>query len=245
MNPQVVSRQQWLGARRALLAREKELTRERDALSAQRRELPRVALDKDYVFTGPGGAPTSLLELFDQQPQLIVYHFMFDPSWEEGCPSCSYLADHIDGMLAHLSARRTALAVVSRAPVAKIEPFRRRMGWTFPWLSSQHSQFNDDFHVTLDETVGSDEYNYADAADLRTAGKVWIERGELPGLSVFLRDGQTVFHTYSTYQRGLDLLIGTYNYLDLTPLGRGHDDQDPYPMAWLRHHDRYPDPAHS
>jgi predicted dithiol-disulfide oxidoreductase (DUF899 family) len=233
--PTVVSMADWLAARKALLAKEKDFTRARDALSAQRRALPMVQLDKGYVFEGPNG-PATLLDLFDGRRQLIVYHFMFEPTWDEGCPSCSYFADNFSGAILHLAARDTAFAVVSRAPIAKLEVFRKRMGWTFPWFSSLETDFNYDFHVTLDEAAGSVEYNYQDASALKQAGKLWMD--ELPGLSVFLRDGDTVYHTYSTYQRGLDLLINTYNYLDLTPFGRQEEPEE-WSMAWVRHHDRY------
>jgi predicted dithiol-disulfide oxidoreductase (DUF899 family) len=164
---------------------------------------------------------------------------MFDPSWNEGCKSCSFLADNLTGAIVHLAARNTAFAVVSKAPLAKLESFKKRMGWTFPWYSSFGNSFNHDFHVTVDETSGGDEYNYQKAAKLKQAGKIWIEKGELPGLSVFLRDGDSILHTYSTYQRGLDLFLNTYNYLDVTPLGR-QEDQEPHVMAWVRHHDKYP-----
>ncbi|WP_233808196.1 DUF899 domain-containing protein [Paraburkholderia sp. HP33-1] len=237
MDYQVVSRTEWLAARKQLLAREKELTRQRDALSAARRDLPMVKLDKAYTFDGPNGRAT-LRDLFGSHRQLIVYHFMFDPEWEAGCPSCSHCADNFAGAIVHLNARDTAFAVVSRAPLEKIEAFRKRMGWTFPWYSSAGSDFNYDFHVTLDEAAGSVEHNFENAATLVKAGKLWAAQGELPGLSVFLRDGANVFHTYSAYQRGLDLLLNTYNYLDLTPLGR-QDDDGPNPQAWIRHHDRY------
>lgn len=238
--PPVVTRQEWLAARRELLTEERALSRHRDAVAARRRLLPMVEIDKGYLFDGPAGA-VGLGELFAGRRQLLVYHFTFDPDWDEGCPSCSYLADHIDGCLPHLAARDTALAVVSRAPLAKIAAFRARMGWSFPWVSSFRSDFNDDFHVTIDEATGNVEYNYQDAATLRRTGKIWVERGELPGLSAFLRDGDRIFHTYSTYQRGLDPLLNTYSYLDLTPLGR-HEDDEPWSMAWVRHHDRYPTP---
>ncbi len=242
-HPRIVSRAEWLVARKKLLAKEKASTRERDALSAERRTLPMVEIDKSYVFDGPRG-PVSLHDLFERRSQLLVYHFMFDPSWDEGCPSCSYLADNFGG-IAHFAARDTAFAVVSRAPLAKLQSFRQRMGWSFPWFSSFGNDFNYDFGVTLDEAEGSVSYNFESAASLREAGKLWIEEGELPGLSVFLRDGERIFHTYSTYQRGLDALINTYNYLDLTPLGR-QEDNEPHAMAWIRHHDKYPaTPAHS
>jgi predicted dithiol-disulfide oxidoreductase (DUF899 family) len=233
--PTVVSRPEWLAARRELLAKEKELTQARDALSAERRALPMVKIDKRYVLQGPDG-PATLLDLFDGHRQLIVYHFMFEPSWDEGCPSCSHLADNFTGAVVHLAARDTAFAVISSAPIARIEAFKKRMGWNFQWFSSFETDFNYDFHVTIDEAAGSTEYNYQPAAALKTAGKIWMD--ELPGLSVFLRDGDTVFHTYSTYQRGLDPLINTYNYLDLTPLGRHEEDLE-WSMAWVRHHDRY------
>lgn len=226
-----VTREEWLQARRALLAKEKAFTRERDALSAARRALPRVKVEKRYVFEGPDGHRT-LSELFEERRQLLIYHFMFDPRWEQGCKSCSYVADHFDGTLAHLAARDTALAVISRAPLAKIQVFQQRLGWKFRWLSSSGSDFNYDYHVSFgDEDVATRlvEYNYAQ----RT-----FPMSEAPGLSVFLRDGDTVFHTYSTYERGLDLLINTYNLLDLTPLGRQEEGLQ-YPMEWVRHHDQY------
>ena len=234
--PKVVSRAEWLAARKQLLAKEKQSTRQRDALNAERRKLPMVKIDQEYVFEGPDGRVT-LRDLFGNHKQLIVYHFMFDPSWEEGCKSCSYFADNFPGTFAHLAARNTAFAVVSLAPLAKLEAFKKRMGWKFPWYSSSGNSFNRDFHVTLGDDA--DEYNYEKAATLKQTGKIWIEKGELPGLSIFLREGDSVFHTYSTYQRGLDQFINTYNYLDMTPLGRQEDD-DPYVMAWVRYHDQYP-----
>ncbi len=233
--PPAASRAEWLAARKALLVKEKEFTRQRDALSAERRGLPMVRIEKEYAFDGPDGRVT-LRGLFGKHPQLIVYHFMFDPSWDEGCKSCSYFADNFTGALTHLGARNTAFAVVSRAPLTKLETFAKRMGWTFPWFSSSGSDFNYDFHVTLDEAAGSVEYNYQSVAALKQAGKIWMD--ELPGLSVFLRDGNDIFHTYSTYARGLDPLINTYNYLDLTPLGR-QEDELPWAMEWVRYHDSY------
>jgi predicted dithiol-disulfide oxidoreductase (DUF899 family) len=237
----VVSRDEWLSARRAFLEQEKDFTRRRDALTAARRQLPVVRIDKRYVFDGPAG-PTSLLDLFDDARQLIVYHFMFEPGWEEGCPSCSYFADNFTGALVHLRARDTAFAVVSRAQFATIDAFRRRMGWGFPWVSSYATDFNYDFAVTLDDDRDAHAYNFTDARVLKAEGRLWMD--ELPGLSVFLRDGDDVFHSYSTYSRGLDLLINTYNYLDLTPLGRNEDGL-PWSMAWVRHHDRYNELAES
>jgi len=235
--PKIVSRDEWLVARKKLLAKEKEATRRRDALSAERRQLPMVKIEKDYVFEGPGGR-ANLRDLFGPRRQLIVYHFMFDPAWDEGCKHCSHVADNFEGAVVHLAARDTAFAAISRAPFAKIESFKKRMGWTFPWLSSFAGDFNYDFHVTLDEAEGSVEYNYGSVPELLEAGKIWYPKGEMPGLSVFLRDGDSIFHTYSTYQRGLDLFLNTYNYLDMTPLGR--QEHGERIQAWVRHHDRYP-----
>ena len=241
--PEVVSREDWLAARKSLLAKEKALTRQRDAVNAERRRLPMVRLDKQYVFDGPTGM-VMLLDLFERRRQLIVYHFMFDPAWAEGCPSCSLVMDNV-GHLAHLHARRTSFAAVSRAPLAKLQAYARRMGWTFPWYSSFGTDFNYDFHVTNDEAVAPVEYNYLGKADLIAKGEPWFAAGESHGLSVFLRDGGSVFHTYSTYARGADLLVGTFNYLDLTPLGRQEDWEEPPGrsdgpfMHWVRRHDRY------
>lgn len=226
--PKVVGRDEWLAARTALLVKEKAFTRERDALAAERRALPMVKVNKAYTFEGPSGSAT-LRDMFGKQPQLIVYHFMLDPEWEAGCKSCSLIADNIEGGYRHFAARDTAFAMVSRAPLSKIEPFRRRMGWTSPWFSSSGSDFNFDFGVSFRKGDTTATYNYAPADG---------DGGELPGLSCFLRQGNEVFHTYSTYGRGLDMLIGTYHYLDLTPLGR-HEEDLPYGMAWVKHHDRY------
>jgi predicted dithiol-disulfide oxidoreductase (DUF899 family) len=228
--PTIVSRDEWTAARRQLLVKEKEFNRQRDALSAERRKLPMVAIEKEYVFQGPAGRRT-LAGLFDGKRQLLVYHFMFGPDDKEGCPACSFVADNFSGSLVHLAARDTAFAVISRAPLGKIEPFRKRMGWTFPWLSSFGTDFNDDFHVTLDEKHAV--YNYAPVS-AQPAERP--QEGEREGLSVFLRDGERVFHTYSTYQRGIDTFLNTYNFLDLTPLGRHEEDGI---MRWLRHHDKY------
>jgi predicted dithiol-disulfide oxidoreductase (DUF899 family) len=216
--PQIVSREEWLVAREALLMKEKEATRARDKLNAERRRLPMVKLDKEYLFEGPDGK-VSLFDLFEGRSQLIVYHFMFDPSWDEGCKHCSFLVDNI-GHLAHLYARDTSLVVVSRAPLTKIEPFKARMNWTIPWFSSYGSDFNYDFHYTTDD-------------------------GEDGGASIFLREGETIFHTYSMFDRGTDLLLGTYNYLDLTPLGRQENWEEPAGRGnargqeWVRYHDAY------
>jgi len=228
--PKVASRAAWLRARKALLAREKALNVERDALSAARRKLPMVPVEKEYAFDGPDGR-RGLGELFAGRRQLIVYHFMFDPVWDEGCFACSFVADHFDGTLAHLAARDTSFVAVSRAPLAKIEVFRQRMGWRFAWLSSHGGDFNHDFGVTLDAAHA--EYNYA-PVDAQPEGRP--REGEREGLSVFLRDGERLFHTYSTFQRGLDPLMTTYAFLDHTPLGRQEADGI---MRWVRHHDRY------
>ncbi len=228
----VVSASEWVETRKKYLAKEKEFTRLRDELSRQRRELPWVEIENAYVFEASQGRQT-LADLFQGRSQLIVYHFMLSPGWEEGCPSCSFLADHIDGALAHLAARDTTLTVVSRAPLGQIEAFEKRMGWRFPWVSSYGSDFNFDFHVSAtgdDIAKGKVYYNY-ETQDLGVE--------EMPGTSVFYKDGSgSIFHTYSSYARGGDLLIGTYNYLDLTPKGRDEDGLA-FTMAWVRHHDRY------
>jgi predicted dithiol-disulfide oxidoreductase (DUF899 family) len=222
--PPVVSRGAWVAARKQLLAKEKELTRLRDELNADRRRLPMVEIEKQYVFEGPDG-PASLLDLFEGRRQLIVDHYMFDPSWDDGCPSCAGRVEQY-GNLAYLHARDTTMAVVSRAPLAKIQPFKERMGWTFPWYSSYGTDFNYDFHVTLDEAVAPVEYNYRTKAEWEARGLSGLE-GELHGTSVFLRDGDRVFHTYSTYGRGTEQVGGTHYYLDMTALGRQEDWEEP------------------
>jgi predicted dithiol-disulfide oxidoreductase (DUF899 family) len=233
MQHRVVSREDWLAARRQLLQKEKEFTRLRDRLSAERRELPWVKVEKEYVFDTLDGKQT-LADLLDGRNQLMVYHFMFGPDWEQGCPSCSFVSDHIDGANWHLPQRDVTLLAVSRAPLAQIEAFRQRMGWRFKWVSSHDNDFNYDFHVSFTKeelAKGKVHYNY----DL-------VEGyDELPGLSVFYKDENgDVFHTYSAYARGLDLLVGAYNYLDLAPKGRD-EAVLPWTMAWVRHHDRYED----
>lgn len=235
-NPRIVSRAEWLVARRQLLAKEKEATRQRDALSAERRKLPMVEVATQYVFEGPNGKAT-LGDLFGGRRQLLIYHFMFDPDWEAGCKSCAHLMDNAAGSIIHLAARDTSFVVVSRTPLAKIEAFKERMGWTFPWVSSLGNDFNYDFCVTLDPEKGGYKYNYADAATLLAEHKIRSAKGELPGLSAFLREGERVFHTYSTYQRGLDLFLNTYNLLDQTALGRNEEDAPG--QSWIRHHDNY------
>jgi predicted dithiol-disulfide oxidoreductase (DUF899 family) len=231
---EVVSRSAWLAARKQLLATEERVARLLAEAGAQRRALPMVRIDKTYVFEGQEGK-VDLFDLFAGRSQLIVYHFMFDPAWNEGCRFCSYLVDNI-GNLSHLHARDTELALVSRAPLAKLESFRARMGWTVPWYSSAGSDFNYDFHVTLDEAIAPVEYTFQDKASLERAGEAWLTTGEQNGVSVFVQRDGTVHHTYSAYVEGAELLNGTDNYLDLTPQGR--------PMlaevgGWLRLHDRY------
>jgi predicted dithiol-disulfide oxidoreductase (DUF899 family) len=227
----VVSRDEWLAARKAYLAKEKEFTHARDELSRQRRELPWVKVDKAYVFDGPHGKET-LADLFEGRSQLIVYHFMFGPGWKEGCPGCSFLADHIDGADLHLAHHDVSVVAVSHAPFAEFQAFKKRMGWHFKWVSSHGSDFNFDYHVSFTpEQVAKGEatYNYE---------KLTSPIDELPGISVFYKnDAGDIFHTYSSYARGGDILIGAYNYLDLTPKGRNEDAI----MDWMRHHDRYED----
>jgi predicted dithiol-disulfide oxidoreductase (DUF899 family) len=232
--PRVTTREAWLDARKALLEKEKALTRARDAVSAERRALPMVKVDGTYVFDTPDG-PRTLAELFDGRSQLVLYHFMMGPGWKEGCPSCSLLADHIDGSLVHLAHRDVTLAVVSRATLPEINAFKRRMGWAFTWVSSNRNTFNRDFHVSFtgeEIASGRAEYNYAANG---------FPAPEAPGVSVFFTDtsGQ-VFHTYSSYARGGEPLIGVYQYLDLVPKGRDEDGLA-FSMSWVRHHDRYDD----
>ena len=225
--PNVVSRKKWLTKRKALLKKEKQLTRARDQLNAERRRLPMVKINKDYLFEGPEGK-VSLLNLFEGRLQLIIYHFMFDPIWDKGCRSCSAWADHIArGHLNHLHSRSTTLALVSRAPFHKIQPFKERMGWTMPWYSSHGSDFNYDFHVTQDDSVAPVMYNYRDKATLEYLGQHYHTKGEQPGLSCFLRDGDKVYHTYSTYGRGGETVGGSNYFLDLTALGRQEEWEKP------------------
>jgi predicted dithiol-disulfide oxidoreductase (DUF899 family) len=237
--PDVVSREEWLVARKRLLAKEKELTRTRDALNVERRQLPMVEIVKDYEFEGPDGK-VGLLDLFDGRRQLIVSHFMFDPRWDDGCPSCSAGADEMSpGLLAHLHARDTSLVYVSRAPLAKLEDYKARKGWTFPWYSSYGSDFNYDFHVTLDESMAPLEYNYRGREDHERAGTGYYLEGEqpieAPGASYFLRDGDRVFHTNSVYARGAEMTGGSYYFLDLTALGRQEDWEEPKGRAESAH----------
>ncbi len=230
----VVSREEWLAARKELLKKEKEFTRLRDKLSVVRRDLPWVKVEKDYAFHGQGGKET-LSDLFGGRSQLIVYHFMFDPDWSEGCKSCSLLADHYDSAIVHLNHRDVSMVTISRAPLDKLLAFQKRMGWTFKWVSSLDSDFNGDYHVTFTtEELESKtaNYNYDFTAFPVT---------EAPGISVFFKDKEgNIYHTYSSYARGLDIFIGAYNLLDIVPKGRDEDSLS-YGMEWVRHHDRYDD----
>ena len=228
--PKIVSQDEWLAARKELLAREKRLTHERDAVAEARRALPWVKVDKAYVFDSTRGKQT-LADLFEGKSQLLVYHFMFGPSWKEGCPSCSFEMDHTDGTLVHLAQRDVAFVAISRAPLAKIEAFKQRMGWRFNWVSSSGTDFNFDYGVsfTQEQRGRNDIYNFG------TSGH---PGEEAPGFSVFIKQGNEVFHTYSSYGRGVEVGIHTYDFLDLVPKGRGEEGLR-FPMAWVRHHDRY------
>jgi predicted dithiol-disulfide oxidoreductase (DUF899 family) len=228
----VVSADRWVAARLALLAREKELTRLQDEIARERRALPWQRVATDYVFEAPEGR-RSLADLFDGRRQLLVQHFMLGPGWQEGCPSCSYMADHTDGMTVHLAHRDVSFVAVARAPLAEIERFRSRMGWKFRWVSSSANDFNKDFHVSFDpqdRVDGEVDYNYRRTPFAST---------EAPGISVFCKDDAgEIFHTYSTFGRGVEVMMGTYRMLDLVPKGRDEDD-GAYTMDWVRHHDRY------
>jgi predicted dithiol-disulfide oxidoreductase (DUF899 family) len=227
----VVTREQWLEASRELLRKEKELTRFRDKVSRLRRELPWVRVEKEYTFDSPEG-PATLSDLFGDKSQLIVYHFMYGPGWEEGCPGCSFVSDHVDAARRHFEHHDIAYVAVSRAPLAEFLPFKKRMGWTFRWVSSNGTDFNYDYSVSFrreDLDGGPVLYNF-------TMQK--LNGDEQPGLSVFFKDAEgRVYHTYSTYERGLDLLLGAYNFIDLAPKGR----DEASPMEWVRYHDSYED----
>ncbi|MFA6265440.1 MAG: thioredoxin family protein [Pseudolabrys sp.] len=227
---QIVSQSEWLAARKKLLDKEKEFTRVRDALNAYRRTMPWVKIDKPYAFHGPRGRMT-LGELFAGRSQLIVYHFMLAPGWVQGCPSCSYLADHFDGAIPHLEQRDVSMVAISRAPLAEIAAYRKRMGWKFNWVSSDGAEFNRDFGVTFtDDEAGRETiYNF---------GTSTIFGDEMPGVSVFAKRAGEVFHTYSTYARGLDILAGAYNLLDLVPKGRD-EAALPWTMAWVKRRDEF------
>ena len=227
----VVSPVKWLDARKQLLAKEREFTHLRDELSRLRREMPWEKVEKKYVFEGPKGKQT-LADLFEGRSQLIIYHFMFGPGWKEGCPSCSYISDSFDGVIPHIRQRDTTLTVVSRATWPEIEAFQKRMGWRFHWVSSFGTDFNYDYQVTgQKDDAGKTYYNYE---------RTEFPSDELPGLSVFSKRDGEIYHSYSSYARGLDILLPTYNLLDMTPKGRDEEGL-PWPMAWVRHHDRYED----
>ena len=232
-NHPVVSREEWLEARTAFLAKEKEHSRRRDELARERRALPWVKIETPYVFDGPRGKET-LVDLFEGRSQLVVYHFMFGPDWDAGCRSCSFWADNFNGIGVHLAHRDVSMVAISHAPLAKIEAFRRRMGWGFPWLSSSASDFNHDYGVSFTPEALRGKgvaYNYAKKETRLT---------ELPGVSVFARTADGIFHTYSTYARGIDILNGAYNYLDLVPKGRDEDGLA-FAQSWVRYHDEYED----
>ena len=231
-NHKVVSREEWLIVRQQHLAKEKEFTRLRDQLSQERRDLPWVKVDKPYIFDGPNGKE-SLSEAFAGRSQLLVYHFMFGPEWSEGCKSCSFWADNFNSIIVHLNQRDATMVAISRAPLEKLLAFQKRMGWTFKWLSSFGNDFNRDYHVSFtpeELEKGEMYYNYR-------VGK--FGRDEAPGLSVFHRDASgTIFHTYSCYGRGLDMLNGAYHHLDVLPKGRDEAGLS-YPQEWVKHHDKY------
>jgi len=228
----VVSQEEWVAARKELLAKEKEFTQLRDQLSQHRRELPWVKIEKEYIFDGPNGKE-ALAELFTGRSQLLVYHFMFDPSWTEGCKSCSFWADNFNGIIVHLNHRDVTMVAISRAPLPQLEAFKKRMGWNFKWVSSFGADFNRDYHVSFtpeEREKGEVYYNYG-------TSKFFSPEG--PGISAFFKDGDgDIFHTYSSYARGLDMLNGAYHHLDLAPKGRDEAGL-PSPQAWVRHHDKY------
>jgi predicted dithiol-disulfide oxidoreductase (DUF899 family) len=229
----VGTREEWLAARLELLEAEKALTRRSDEVARSRQELPWVQIDKDYRFeTGEGTA--SLVDLFGGRSQMLVYHFMLGPGWDEGCPSCSAIADGFAGSISHLERHDVAFVVVSRAPLDELVAYKRRMGWDFRWVSSFGSSFNYDFHVTIDPTVAPVEYNYKDRVKLEAENVAWRDwSGEQPGMSAFALEGDVVYHTYSTYERGVDAIWGMYPWLDRAPLGRNETG------IWWRRHDEY------
>ena len=230
MMGKIASREEWLKARTSLLAAEKEFTHQRDALSAKRRAMPWVKIDKDYVFDAPTG-PVKLSDLFAGRSQLVVYHFTFAPEAEIGCKSCSFWADHFDGAIPHLNARDTSFVAISRGPIEKLQRQAKRLGWKFPWVSSGGNTFNYDFAVSFEpDANGEALYNYE---------KQKVPFKDLQGVSIFVKDADgAIYHAYSTYGRGQDILNGAYNILDMTPKGRDEDEL-PYPMAWVKLHDEY------
>ncbi len=232
MKNKVLDHDEWVSARKALLAKEKEFTRRRDELTKARQDLPWEAVEKSYVFDGPTGKET-LADLFDGRSQLIVYHFMYGPDWEEGCKSCSYIADHFDPAIVHLNQRDVTMVAASTAPLAKLEAFKKRMGWRFKWVSAHDTDFNQDYHVSFSNEEmarGDATYNYK---------KQGFPSEEAPGASVFYKDGNgDVYHTYSVYERGLDMFITAYHWMDIVPKGRDEDHLN-YTMEWLRLHDTY------
>ena len=232
-NRRIVSHEEWIAARKDLLEQEKEFTRQRDELSRHLRDMPWERVEKDYVFDGPDGRET-LAELFDKKGQLIVYHFMFDPGWDEGCKICSFMADHFAPLVAHLRQRDVTMLAVSSAPLAKLNAFRQRMGWDFKWVSCAANDFNRDYRVTFTQEQierGEIDYNYRQQGGHPST--------ELPGMSVFARDAAgEVFHTYSTFARGLETFLGAYRFLDIVPRGRDEDGLA-FTMEWIRHRDRY------
>jgi predicted dithiol-disulfide oxidoreductase (DUF899 family) len=230
----VVSHDEWTAARKKFLEKEKEFTKQRDELSRLRREQPWEKVEKKYVFDGANGKET-LASLFDGRSQLLIYHFMFGPGWKEGCPSCSFLADAFDAATIHMAQRDTSFAVVSRATLAEIDAFKKRMGWKFKWVSSNGTDFNYDYKVsfTKEQAAGGNPlYNF---------GTIPAYGEEAPGASAFIQKDGQIFHTYSTYARGLDILLPMYNWIDLTAMGRHEEGITPHEMAWVRHHDRYSD----
>ncbi|HJU59625.1 MAG TPA: thioredoxin family protein [Nitrososphaeraceae archaeon] len=231
-NHRVVSKNEWIEARKVLLKKEKEFTVLRDQLSKQRRDLPWVAVDKEYVFDGPNGKET-LSELFDGKSQLIVYHFMYDPNWDAGCPSCSFWADNFNNIIVHLNQRDVTMIAISKAPYNKIDSYKKRLGWDFKWVSSFDTDFNHDYYVSFtSEELEKKEGFYNFTIQDPTVS-------ELPGVSVFYKDqAGKIFHTYSAYARGIDILNNTYNYLDLVPKGRDEDGYE-FSMEWVRRHDEY------
>ena len=230
----VVSHDEWLAARKKFLAKEKEFTRQRDELSRLRRELPWEKVEKKYVFNGANGKET-LASLFEGRSQLLIYHFMFGPGWNEGCPSCSFLADAFDAIHPHITQRDTTFVAVSRATLPEIDAFKKRMGWKFKWVSSNGTDFNYDYNVSFTKeqvSGGNPIFNY---------GTIPAYGEETPGASAFIQKDGEIFHTYSTYARGLDILLPMYNWIDLTAMGRHEEGMKPHEMAWVRHHDRYSD----